>query len=244
MRIRRFVGAVTGTDLAMRSSVAPPSETQEPATPAETAASPASVAELMTAPAATRYEVVIGVEIHVQLKTASKMFCGCSTEVRGAAPNSLTCPVCLGLPGALPVINRRAVEHVLATGLAIGARIPEVTRWDRKNYFYPDLPKGYQISQYDLPLTAGGSLLVETSDGSVEVGITRAHLEEDTARLLHQNAPDGGRISLVDFNRSGILMEIVTEPCISSAEAARRHAEELRLASTIGASTRRWKKAR
>jgi aspartyl-tRNA(Asn)/glutamyl-tRNA(Gln) amidotransferase subunit B len=187
---------------------------------------------------ATRYEVVIGVEIHVQLKTVSKMFCGCSSDVRGAAPNALTCPVCLGLPGALPVINRRAVEHVLATGLAIGAATPDVTRWDRKNYFYPDLPKGYQISQYDLPLAAGGSLTVETSDGEVEVGIRRAHLEEDTARLLHQTQPDGSRVSLVDFNRSGIpLMEIVTEPVIPSAEAARRYAEELRLLLvTIGAS--------
>ena len=192
----------------------------------------------MAAPTATRYEVVIGVEIHVQLKTASKMFCGCSSDVRGKAPNTITCPVCLGLPGALPVINRRAVEHVLATGLAIGAQIPEVTRWDRKNYFYPDLPKGYQISQYDLPLAAGGSLDVETTEGSVEVGIRRAHLEEDTARLLHQDAPGGGRMSLVDFNRSGIpLMEIVTEPVIPSAEAARRYAEELRLLLlTIGAS--------
>jgi aspartyl-tRNA(Asn)/glutamyl-tRNA(Gln) amidotransferase subunit B len=107
-----------------------------------------------TVATATRYEVVIGVEIHVQLKTASKMFCGCSTAVRGAPPNTLTCPVCLGLPGALPVINQKAVEQVLSTGLAIGARIPGVTRWDRKNYFYPDLPKGYQISQYDLPLAA------------------------------------------------------------------------------------------
>ena len=192
----------------------------------------------MTAPSATRYDVVIGVEIHVQLKTASKMFCACSTQVHGAPPNSLTCPVCLGLPGALPVINRRAVEHVLATGIAIGATIPPTTRWDRKNYFYPDLPKGYQISQYDLPLTSGGSLAVETTAGPIEVGITRAHLEEDTARLLHQDAPGGGRLSLVDFNRSGIpLMEIVTEPCISSAEAARRYAEELRLLLvTIGAS--------
>jgi aspartyl-tRNA(Asn)/glutamyl-tRNA(Gln) amidotransferase subunit B len=192
----------------------------------------------MTALVATGYEVVIGVEIHVQLRTASKMFCACSSDVRGAAPNSITCPVCLGLPGALPVINRRAVEHVLATGMAIGAEIPKVTRWDRKNYFYPDLPKGYQISQYDLPLAAGGVLMVETSDGQVEVGIRRAHLEEDTARLLHQDDPNGGRISLVDFNRSGIpLMEIVTEPVIPSAEAARRYAEELRLLLlTIGAS--------
>ena len=188
--------------------------------------------------AAVGYEVVIGIECHVQLKTDSKMFCACSTAVQDAPPNSLTCPVCLGLPGALPVINRRAVEHVLATGLAIGARIPEVTRWDRKNYFYPDLPKGYQISQYDLPLAAGGALAVETSNGTVEVDITRAHLEEDTARLLHQADATGARVSLVDFNRSGIpLMEIVTEPVIGSAEAARRYAEELRLLLlTIGAS--------
>jgi aspartyl-tRNA(Asn)/glutamyl-tRNA(Gln) amidotransferase subunit B len=187
---------------------------------------------------ATRYEVVIGIEVHVQLRTASKMFCACSADGRDAPPNSLTCPVCLGLPGALPVINRQAVEHVLATGLAIGATTPERTRWDRKNYFYPDLPKGYQISQYDLPLAAGGSLAVETSDGLVEVGIRRAHLEEDTARLLHQDDDSGARVSLVDFNRSGIpLMEIVTEPVIRSAEAARRYAEELRLLLvTIGAS--------
>ena len=192
----------------------------------------------MTAPAATRYEVVIGVEIHVQLRTASKMFCSCSTDVRSAEPNTATCPVCLGLPGALPVINRRAVEHVLATGLAIGSKIPDVTRWDRKNYFYPDLPKGYQISQFDLPLCDGGTLAVETSAGIVDVVIRRAHLEEDTARLLHQDARGGGRVSLVDFNRSGIpLMEIVTEPVIRSAEAARRYAEELRqLLLSVGAS--------
>jgi aspartyl-tRNA(Asn)/glutamyl-tRNA(Gln) amidotransferase subunit B len=158
--------------------------------------------------------------------------------VRDAPPNSLTCPVCLGLPGALPVINRRAVELVLATGLAIGAQVPDVTRWDRKNYFYPDLPKGYQISQYDLPLAAGGKLAVDTSDGPIEVGIRRAHLEEDTARLIHQADESGARVSLVDFNRSGVpLMEIVTEPVIHSAEGARRYAEELRLLLvTIGAS--------
>ena len=192
----------------------------------------------MTVASRTEYEVVVGVEIHVQLKTASKMFCSCSTDTRNAPPNTNTCPVCLGLPGALPVINRRAVELVLSTGIALSATTPEVTRWDRKNYFYPDLPKGYQISQYDLPLAAHGTLAVETSRGTVEVGITRAHLEEDTARLLHQDAPGGGRLSLVDFNRSGIpLMEIVTDPVIHSAEAARRYAEELReLLVTIGAS--------
>ena len=191
-----------------------------------------------TAGAATGYEVVIGIECHVQLRTRSKMFCACSAAVADAPPNSLTCPVCLGLPGALPVINRRAVEHVLATGIAIGASIPEVTRWDRKNYFYPDLPKGYQISQYDLPLAAGGSLAVDTSQGRLDVAIRRAHLEEDTARLVHQASDSGERASLVDFNRSGVpLMEIVTEPVIASAEGARRYAEELRLLLvTIGAS--------
>jgi aspartyl-tRNA(Asn)/glutamyl-tRNA(Gln) amidotransferase subunit B len=191
-----------------------------------------------TAAVRTSYEVVVGIEVHVQLRTASKMFCSCSTEVRDAAPNSVTCPVCLGLPGALPVINKRAVEHVLATGLAVGGSVPDVTRWDRKNYFYPDLPKGYQISQYDLPLSSGGALTVDTSDGTVEVLLRRAHLEEDTARLLHQADGAGGRESLVDYNRSGIpLMEIVTEPVIHSAEAARRYAEELRLLLvTIGAS--------
>jgi len=190
------------------------------------------------APPSTRYEAVIGIEIHVQLRTASKMFCGCSTDVRDAPPNSLTCPVCLAMPGTLPVINGAAVRHVLATGIAIGATTPELTRWDRKNYFYPDLPKGYQISQYDLPLAAHGSLTVETSDGPFTVGITRAHLEEDTARLAHVTLPDGRAVSLVDFNRAGTpLMEIVTDPVIRTAEQARRYAEELRLLLvTIGAS--------
>ncbi len=185
-----------------------------------------------------RYEAVIGIEIHCQLKTASKMFCGCATAYDGAEPNTHTCPVCLGLPGALPVINRRAVELVLAAGAAIGATTPDATRWDRKNYFYPDLPKGYQISQYDLPLAARGSLTVDTSVGPFTIGITRAHLEEDTAKLVHAPGPNGERLSLVDFNRSGApLMEIVTEPDIRTAEQARRYAEELQLLlRTIGAS--------
>jgi aspartyl-tRNA(Asn)/glutamyl-tRNA(Gln) amidotransferase subunit B len=170
------------------------------------------------------------------------MFCGCSTDFQTAPPNSHTCPICLGLPGTLPVANRRAVEHVLATGLAIAAEIVPVTRWDRKNYFYPDLPKGYQISQYDLPLTRDGRLTFDVPDGSgsrsVSVGIRRAHLEEDTARLIHTTDPTGRRVSLVDFNRSGVpLMEIVTEPDLRSAIEARRYAEELRLLLlTIGAS--------
>ena len=182
-----------------------------------------------------RFEAVIGIEVHCQLRTASKMFCGCSTSYDGAAPNTHVCPVCLGLPGTLPTINRRAVEFVIATGLAIDATIPVHTQWERKNYFYPDLPKGYQISQYAIPLAASGRLAIETSAGPFVVGITRAHLEEDTAKLVHADAVragsgPGGRASLVDFNRSGApLMEIVTEPDIRTAEQARRYAEELQL---------------
>ena len=196
----------------------------------QAAAAPASVLE--------RYEPVIGIEVHCQLRTDSKMFCACSTAYDGARPNSHTCPVCLGLPGALPVINRRAVELVLATGAAIDATTPDATRWDRKNYFYPDLPKGYQISQYDLPLAAAGALTFETSEGLVTVRITRAHLEEDTAKLVHAEGPGGERLSLVDFNRSGVpLMEVVSEPDVRTAEQARRYAEELQLLlRTIGAS--------
>jgi aspartyl-tRNA(Asn)/glutamyl-tRNA(Gln) amidotransferase subunit B len=186
----------------------------------------------------SRYEAVIGVEVHCQLRTVSKMFCACSTAYDGAPPNTHVCPVCLGLPGALPVINRRAVEHVLATGVAIDAQTPAATRWDRKNYFYPDLPKGYQISQYDLPLASAGRLAIDTADGPVTIGITRAHLEEDTAKLVHATTEDGRKVSLIDFNRSGApLMEIVTEPDIRTAEGARRYAEELQLLlRTIGAS--------
>ena len=197
----------------------------------------------MTAGAAAaleRYEAVIGIEVHCQLRTATKMFCPCAADAEPdeTAPNSRTCPVCLGLPGALPVINRRAVEHVLATGIAIGATVPPATRWDRKNYFYPDLPKGYQISQYELPLASAGSLTFDTSAGERTIRITRAHLEEDTARLIHATDPDGRKVSLVDFDRSGMpLMEIVSEPDVRTAEEARRYAEELqRLLRYIGVS--------
>ncbi len=185
-----------------------------------------------------RYEPVIGIEVHAQLRTASKMFCGCAASGDDTTPNTRTCPVCLGLPGALPVINRRAVEHVLATGMAIGGTVPPATRWDRKNYFYPDLPKGYQISQYELPLASNGSLTFDTSEGERTVRIRRAHLEEDTARLVHAALPDGRKVSLVDFDRSGMpLMEIVTEPDVRSAEEARRYAEELqRVLRYVGAS--------
>ena len=190
-----------------------------------------------------RYEAVVGIEIHCRLRTATKMFCGCSADIDGAPPNSRCCPVCLGLPGALPTINRAAVEHVIATGIALETRVATTTRWDRKNYFYPDLPKGYQISQYGLPIAADGRLTFDTSAGPFSVRIRRAHLEEDTGRLIHAQLPDPvtgrrARVSLIDFNRAGVpLMEVVTEPDIRTAEQARRYAEEMRLlVRTIGAS--------
>ena len=181
---------------------------------------------------------VIGIEIHVQLRTATKMFCECGVPTDADAPNSRTCPTCLGLPGALPVPNGAAIEKVIAVGTAIGAKTPSTTRWDRKNYFYPDLPKGYQISQLDLPLAEHGSIDVATSAGTKRVRIRRAHLEEDTARLRHERAGDGSRASLIDYNRSGVaLLEIVTEPDLRDAESSRRYAEELRLLlRTIGAA--------
>ena len=187
-----------------------------------------------------RYEPVIGIEVHCQLRTASKMFCGCSTAYADAAPNTHVCPVCLGLPGSLPVINRRAVELVIATGLAIDAVIPERTQWERKNYFYPDLPEGLPDQPVRDPAGGPGPPGDRDLGRAVQVPITRAHLEEDTAKLVHEDAADvaGGRASLVDFNRSGApLMEIVTEPDIRTAEQARRYAEELQmLLRAIGAS--------
>src|ERR1700731_408246 len=142
-------------------------------------------------------------EVHVQPRTRSKMFCGCAVGQVGDPPNSNVCEICLGMPGVLPVINKAAVEACLKTALALGCEIPIHTKFDRKNYFYPDLPKGYQISQYDLPLASKGHLAIETSDGPFTVGIHRAHLEEDTAKLIHAAGSEGGRVSLVDFNRSG-----------------------------------------
>src|ERR671931_205488 len=134
----------------------------------------------------SKYEAVIGLECHVQLATASKMFCGCSADYAGAAPNTRVCPVCLGMPGVLPVINRRAVEFTLRTGLALHAEVPEATKFDRKNYPYPDLVKGYQISQYDLPLVTGGWVEITAEDGQPRrIGLERVHLEEDTGKLTH-----------------------------------------------------------
>jgi aspartyl-tRNA(Asn)/glutamyl-tRNA(Gln) amidotransferase subunit B len=178
---------------------------------------------------ATEIEAVIGLEVHAQLLTRSKMFCGCSAAYLTGGPNSHTCPVCLGLPGALPVINRRAVELTIRTALALNSEIPEFSKFDRKNYFYPDLPKGYQVSQYDLPLSRNGHLDIEVGGAALRVGITRVHLEEDTGKLTHTGAIDTSAASLVDLNRAGVpLMEIVSEPDMRSADEAREYMQRLR----------------
>ncbi len=170
------------------------------------------------------YELVIGIETHVELGTRSKMFCGCSARWFGARPNTLTCPVCLGLPGALPVPNRRAIELAITAGLALHCEVPAGTKFDRKNYMYPDLPKGYQISQYDLPLSVNGWLDIPVDGGTKRIRIIRAHLEEDTGKLLH-----GQGHSLVDFNRSGVpLLEIVSAPDLRTVAEATAYAEALR----------------
>ena len=178
------------------------------------------------------WEPVIGLEIHVHLKTRTKMFCGCELEY-GAPENTRTCPICLGHPGALPVPNEQAIEWTVRLGLALGCEIAERALFHRKNYFYPDLPKGYQISQYDAPLCIEGRFVVPGAEGDHEIGITRAHLEEDAAKTVHVGGA-GGRIggaeySLVDFNRGGTpLVEIVTEPDLRSAEEAKRFLQLLR----------------
>jgi aspartyl-tRNA(Asn)/glutamyl-tRNA(Gln) amidotransferase subunit B len=177
------------------------------------------------------WEAVIGLEIHVQLKTRTKMFCRCENGF-GGEPNTQTCPVCLAFPGALPVPNKAAIEETIKLGLALGCTIADRAVFHRKNYFYPDLPKAYQISQFDEPLCAGGSLTVPTPDGNVVIGITRAHLEEDAAKNVHVAASGrihGATATLVDFNRGGTpLLEIVTEPDLRAADDAKRFLQLLR----------------
>ncbi|MCP9452184.1 MAG: Asp-tRNA(Asn)/Glu-tRNA(Gln) amidotransferase subunit GatB [Nitrospira sp.] len=171
------------------------------------------------------YEVVIGVEVHAQLRTTSKMFCGCSTTF-GASPNSQTCPVCLGLPGSLPVINRAAVEMAVRAGLALNCRINPLNRFARKNYFYPDLPKGYQISQYESPICEQGWVVVTVGSAKKSIRIRRAHLEEDAGKTVHEVGASG---SIVDFNRAGTpLLEIVTEPDMRSADEVVSYLKTLR----------------
>ncbi len=172
----------------------------------------------------TDYEIVIGLEVHSQLLTKSKMFCSCSTDYANDAPNTHVCPTCMGMPGVLPIINQQAVAYTIMTALALNCSIPEYSKFDRKNYPYPDLMKGYQISQYDIPLSKDGYIFIEHNGQIRKIGITRVHLEEDTARLLHH---DG--YSLIDINRSGTpLMEIVSEPDMRSPEEARLYMQKLR----------------
>ena len=181
-------------------------------------------AETQDAYIETDFEVVIGLEVHSQLLTKSKMFCTCSTGYANAAPNTHVCPICMGMPGVLPVINRQAIAYTIMTALALNCNIPAYSKFDRKNYSYPDLMKGYQISQYDVPLSKDGYLTVERNGQTRKIGITRVHLEEDTARLLHHEG-----YSLIDVNRSGTpLMEIVSEPDMRSPEEARLYMQKLR----------------
>jgi aspartyl-tRNA(Asn)/glutamyl-tRNA(Gln) amidotransferase subunit B len=185
------------------------------------------------------YETIIGLEVHVQLLTKSKMFCRCSADYASAPPNTHVCPVCLGMPGVLPTINKRAIEYAIMTALALNCTIPEHTRFDRKNYPYPDLMKGYQISQYDNPLSRNGWLTIEVDGKSKRIGITRVHQEEDVAKLFHRSDPDGETYSLVDVNRSGVpLMEVVSEPDIRSPEEAREYLMKLHsILQYLGVST-------
>jgi aspartyl-tRNA(Asn)/glutamyl-tRNA(Gln) amidotransferase subunit B len=201
---------------------------------------PAEEGAVATAtPARVTYEPVIGLEVHAQIATQSKMFCGCSAAYFDAPPNTHVCPVCLGMPGVLPVINRVAVESMLMTALALNCEIPDASKFDRKNYFYPDLPKSYQISQYDLPFSRDGWLIIEVDGESRRVGIERVHQEEDTGRLLHRTDAEGRAYTLIDFNRSGVpLMEIVSKPDIRSAAEARAYLLKLHaILQTLGIST-------
>ena len=175
-----------------------------------------------------KFEPVIGLEIHAQLQTRTKIFCGCSTSF-GAPPNSQVCPVCLGLPGALPVLNRTAVDHAIKAAIALGCDVQPLSIFARKNYFYPDLPKGYQISQYERPLALGGGLDISVGGRTLRVGLTRIHMEEDAGKSLHEGFPDSDRRTYIDYNRSGVpLIEIVSEPDMRSAAQAAEFFEHLR----------------
>jgi aspartyl-tRNA(Asn)/glutamyl-tRNA(Gln) amidotransferase subunit B len=174
--------------------------------------------------------VKIGLEVHVQLnKLKTKVFCGCTTDYHNDPPNSHICPVCLGLPGSLPVINKKAVEAAIKVGLALNCKIEEHTQFYRKNYYYPDLPKGFQITQYDFPISSQGYIMIEGEDGEHKIRITRAHMEEDPGRLVHEGTIDKSKYTLIDYNRSGMaLLEVVSEPDLRSPKEARRYLDKLR----------------
>ena len=185
------------------------------------------------------YETIIGLEVHAQLLTKSKMYCRCSTDYASTPPNTHVCPVCMGMPGVLPVINKQAVEYTMMTALALNCPVSEYTRFDRKNYPYPDLMKGYQISQKDAPIGKEGHITIEVDGVTKQIGINHVHLEEDVAKLLHRSSRDGEDYSLVDVNRSGVpLMEIVSEPDLRTPEEARQYLIKLRsILQYLGVST-------
>ncbi len=187
-----------------------------------------------------KYQAVIGLEVHAELQTKTKMFCACPVvDLTTATPNTAVCPVCSGMPGALPVVNKKAVEYALRVALALDCQIAHTSLFARKNYFYPDLPKGYQISQYEFPLAQFGKLTIDTASGPKEINITRVHMEEDTGKLTHITSEKEGAYSLVDLNRAGVsLLEVVSEPEMNSPEEAVAYACALRdIVSEVGVNS-------